>query len=73
MPYNDRVAFRPTAADLAHLAAIADGLRRVGVPFATRADAIRHSLEMAAAAATASGAPPEALKPSGRQLPPAMP
>ena len=48
MPHNDRVAFRPSPADLAHLALIAESLRRDGRPFATRSDCLRFALELAA-------------------------
>ena len=45
-----RLAFRFTAADLDRLAVIATGLRAAGHTFANRTDALRHSLELAAAA-----------------------
>ncbi len=53
---NDRIAFRPTPADVANLAAVAEDLRRRGDVFATRTDCLRHALALAAGAATKSPA-----------------
>ena len=47
--HNDRLAFRPSPADLANLARIADGVRRQGRPFANRTDCLRLALELATA------------------------
>ena len=53
---TERLAFRFTQADRAHLAAIANGLRAKGDTFANMTDALRHALRLTAAVATTPAA-----------------
>ncbi len=57
---TERLAFRFTQTDRANLAAITNGLRTAGDTYANMTDAVRHALTLAAAAAAAPVAAPNA-------------